>query len=131
MELNPTQCISPVPLWHVIPVRKGIDKRCEIPFLYSSCTLYNGLPAATPFMLDCLWSLFCYCISTIQKLLFSASKRERSITLTTSFVIWRERCTRIFRDEEKTMQQLLQEVILLWQKTTTATTAVQINIARE
>ncbi|KAF3332258.1 hypothetical protein FCM35_KLT01835 [Carex littledalei] len=41
------------------------------------------------------------------------NKKARGTLLVTMFVIWRERCTRIFRDTDKTHEQLIEEVAQL------------------
>ena len=53
--------------------------------------------------------------NTVQSLKeFKFSKKERSILLITQFVIWRERCNRIFREENCNMLQLVEQVEAQW-----------------
>lgn len=42
------------------------------------------------------------------------TRRERSLFLIANFVIWRERCTRIFRDSESGLEDLLSQIKEQW-----------------
>lgn len=43
-----------------------------------------------------------------------ATKKDSGLILITNYIIWRERCCRIFREDYKTTQELIHEALDQW-----------------
>ena len=41
-------------------------------------------------------------------------KKTKEIIIISNFIIWRERCNRIFNDKIKTEEQLIQDILQQW-----------------